>query len=110
MNICVDRIIRRMACSERKVNMYQLKDGFVYREIAGAHMVIPVGGNIANFNGIITLNETGAFLWQKLVGMIGPDQLVQALLDEYEVSRAQAETDVQDFLALLLEKQVLETV
>lgn len=85
----------------------KLKEGFVYRQIAGGHVVIPVGGNIADFNGVITLNETAAFLWQKLQGGTQADELVSSLLVEYEVGEEQAREDVSEFLALLKERKVL---
>ena len=69
-------------------------------------MVIPVGNNIADFNGIISLNETAAFLWVKLKEGTEPGILVSALLEEYDVEQAQAEKDVSEFLTLLREHKV----
>ena len=84
----------------------KLKDGLIYRKIAGEHVVIPVGNNIADFNGIISLNETAAFLWVKLKEGTEPGILVSALLEEYDVEQAQAEKDVSEFLTLLREHKV----
>ena len=44
-----------------------LKKGFMLRSIAGTHVVIPLGERVVDFNGILTLNETGAFLWELLL-------------------------------------------
>ena len=85
----------------------KLKDGLIHRQIAGQHVVIPVGGNIADFNGIITLNDTAGFLWGRLKAGAEPASLVDALLGEYEVGREEAERDVEEFLALLREHKVL---
>lgn len=85
----------------------KLKDGLIYRQIAGEHVVIPVGSNIADFNGIISLNETAAFLWRHLKDGAEPVHLVSALLEEYEVEQEQAEKDVGEFLTLLMEHKVL---
>lgn len=86
----------------------KLKDGFVYRQIAGGHVVIPIGNNIADFNGVITLNDTAAFLWQKLNEGAQPDALESALLNEYEVDREEAKKDVEEFLLLLREHKVFQ--
>jgi hypothetical protein len=49
-----------------------------------------VGGKVS-FNGMITLNDTGAFLWKKLEKGAEKEALAAALLDEYEVSPEKAE-------------------
>ena len=41
----------------------KIKDGFAKRNIAGSDIVVPIGENAKEFNGMITLNETGGFLW-----------------------------------------------
>ena len=41
----------------------QIKPGFAMRKIAGSNIVVPVGAASSDFNGMITLNDTGAFLW-----------------------------------------------
>ena len=45
--------------------MFKLKDGFILRKIAGENIVIPSGDEL-NLNMMITLNDTGAFLWKKI--------------------------------------------
>lgn len=79
-------------------DLLKLKQGLVYRQIAGKHIVIPTGDNIADFNGIINLNETAAFLWQKLRDGGSEDQLIAALQDEFEVDALQARQGVAAFL------------
>ena len=41
----------------------QIKPSFAMRKIAGSNIVVPVGAAASDFNGMITLNDTGAFLW-----------------------------------------------
>lgn len=43
----------------------RIKEGFMLREVAGSYAVIPVGKASADFNGMITLNGVGAFLWEQ---------------------------------------------
>ncbi len=79
----------------------KIKDGFVLREVGSNYLVIAVGKNAKDFNAMITLNEVGAFLFNKLTNEITFEGLVDALLGEYEVDRATAEKDVKAFIEKL---------
>ena len=81
-----------------EVDFMKLKDGFVLREVAGSYMVAPVGKRTAEIPGVIALTETGAVLWKLLEQGATEDELVSALLDEYEVSADQAAADVHSFI------------
>ena len=78
----------------------RIKEGYMLREAAGETVVVPFGEEALNFQGIISLNETGAFLWRQLEQGCAKKDLVQALLDEYEVDAETAEKDVNEFLKL----------
>ncbi len=86
----------------------KLKEGFLLKEIAGSWVVVPVGEQIVDFQMMITLNETGAFLWEKLKSEISKEELLDALLSEYDVEKAVAEADIDEFLKTLSEKELLE--
>lgn len=80
----------------------RIKDGFLLRQIAGQHVVLPTDSDL-DLNMMITLNETGAFLWEKLQSEIDEDALVAALLGEYDVDEATARTSVAAFVKKLNE-------
>ena len=86
----------------------KVKDSFVLRKIAGSNVVVPIGSETADFNGMMTLNETGAMLF----GMLGKDRsiedLTNAMLSEYDVSAAEAEADVKSFIETLEKAGMLE--
>lgn len=86
----------------------KVKDGFVLRAIAGSNIVVPVGAATAQFNGMITLNDSGAFLWRELEKGADVDSLTEALLREYDVDEATARTCTADFIAKLEEAGCLE--
>ena len=44
----------------------KIKSGFMLYEVAGSYVVVPAGDEPLDFNGMVTLNETGAFLWKQL--------------------------------------------
>jgi len=70
--------------------------------------VVATGKAVKEFNGYITLNETGRFLWDKLGKDTDENALVSALLEEYEVDGATAEKDVKAFLEVLRKNNILE--
>ena len=90
--------------------MYQTKPGFVHRKIADVDVLISIGGNVADFNGYITLNETCAFLWDLMAEPKSSEQLVQSLCSEYEVSYAEVLADVQELLTFLTERALVQEV
>lgn len=79
----------------------KIKEGYLLREVAGSYVVVPTGQAALDFSGVITLNETGAFLWKQLICDITEQALVVALLEEYDTTRARAEEDISAFLAKL---------
>lgn len=85
----------------------KLKKGFVLREVAGETVVVPVEAEL-NFNGMITLNETAKVLWNALVDETNKEELVKALLSEFNVDEATAQTDVEVFIQKLKGLDFLE--
>ena len=65
--------------------MMKIKDNFILKEIAGSYVVVPVRSRAVDFSGVIKLTESGAFLWRLLEKGADREELVAALLDEYEV-------------------------
>ncbi len=75
---------------------------FVLREIAGNYVIVPTGEAAYRFQGLITVNDTGAFLWEQLQsGEQTEEKLTEALFGEYEVDRESASKDVEEFLRIL---------
>lgn len=81
---------------------------FVLREIAGVYVIVPTGEAAFRFQGLITVNDTGAFLWNKLQeGEKTEADLTDALCNEYETDRTEAAGDVAEFLRTLREHNIL---
>ena len=85
----------------------RIKDGFLLRETAGKFIVLPLGGEL-NLGSLITLNETGAFLWRLLEDGASRGELLEALLEEYDVTNERAEKDLDALLAKMNDLGVLE--
>ena len=86
----------------------KIKENFILRKVADSYIVVPVGSMTLNFNGIINLNETGAFLFEKLQQGADREDLINALLEEYDVAPDRAENDVDIFIQKVRDADVLE--
>lgn len=76
-------------------------DNFLLRDVAGTLVVVPVGAAVTAFPGMITLNPTGAYIWELLETEQTVQSLVDALVARYEVDEEKARTDVEVFIAKL---------
>jgi hypothetical protein len=76
----------------------KIKDGFMLRQIVGTWIVVPIGERVVNFNGMITLSETGAFLWKQLEEGKNSEEMLTSLLNDYEVDEKTARGDIEKFL------------
>lgn len=85
----------------------KISENFVLRQVADTWVVLPVGQASVDFNGMLTLNESGAILWRALEQGGDRDGLADALLAEYEVDRATALADVDAFLKKLSDTGIL---
>lgn len=87
----------------------KIKSGFMLRSIAGCKVVVSVGKRTLDFNGIINLNDTAAFLWERLTNGATEDELVGAILEHYtDVDEATARESVSDFVNTLREAGCLD--
>lgn len=93
---------------QRKENDMKVGKEFVLREIVGDYVIIPTGKTVLSFNGLITVNEIGAFLWNLLQQDVTLEELVKSVLDEYEVDEETAREDIQEFLDTLESGGILE--
>lgn len=76
----------------------KIKEGFILRNVAGSNVVVPVGQATVDFNGMMRLNDTGAFLFDKLTKGTTEEQLIRDLMDEYSIDKELATKDVKDFI------------
>ena len=86
----------------------KIKNNFVLREVADTWVVLPLSDRTLDFSGMLTLNETGALLWQTLQQDCDLDRIVHVLTAEYAVSADQARIDAVEFLEKLISVGCLE--
>lgn len=81
--------------------------GFILRNVVDEYILMPTGDNIGKFNGTVLLNEVSALVWEKLQNPISREDLLKAILDEFEVEKAVAAADLDALLAKLKEYGVI---
>lgn len=86
----------------------KLKGEFVLREVAGEIIVIPVGKTALNFNGMICINGVSAEIWKGLQEEKTKEEILENILQEFDVSREEARADLDVFLHQLREDNMLE--
>ena len=86
----------------------KIKPGYMLREVAGCNVVVAIGVETMDFGGMINLNDTGAFLWKLLENGATEDELLEKMLDEYEVSRDDAKQGISSFINKMREADLLD--
>jgi hypothetical protein len=81
---------------------------YIMREIAGETILIPSGAAAQKFNGLITVNELGAFIWNALGENITIDALIDRITEVYDVDAETARADAVAFLEELRRVGALE--
>lgn len=80
------------------------------QRVADMFVVVPVGTAAVSFNALLSFNESGALLWDRLDENVTRDELVGAIVNEYEVDSLTAGRDVDIFLDRLNKVGLLENL
>ncbi len=86
----------------------KIKNGFILRKVPGMNLVMPTGENVKEFNGSLMLNDTGAFIFERLQKGSTQEEIADALTQEYDVSLDTVSADVQKTIDSLIEAGVAE--
>ena len=90
------------------MDKYYIKDGYKLRCIANNYIVVAVGKASKEFNGMINLNASGAFLWKSLEKLHTKEELLQAIQNEYDVESDVAKKDIDLFIATLEKNGIIQ--
>lgn len=80
----------------------KLNPEYVLRNVAGEQVIVPIGSASQKFNGLISLNATAAFLWECCGKGLSRQEMIEKMLEKFEVDEAEAVLDVNGFLDMLL--------
>ncbi|MBQ7812566.1 MAG: PqqD family protein [Bacteroidales bacterium] len=87
----------------------KIRKGFVLREMCGENIVTAEGMENINFNKLISLNSTAAFLWRNLEGKEFTEaEMAQLLVDEYGIDMELALTDSRNLCKVWTEAGITE--
>ncbi len=86
---------------------FKIKSGYVLREIEGEFLAIPFAPEL-NSSNIIILNPVSGLLWENLQTRCTLSQLVKAVTENFAIDEATAQSDIEEFLQLLKENDMLE--
>lgn len=86
---------------ESKASLVRNPD-FVFRKVVEETILVPVHMNVAEMDYIYTLNDIGAFIWEKLDEPRSVTELQECLLEEYDVEPEALNADLQTFIEEML--------
>jgi hypothetical protein len=88
----------------------KIKKGFMVRKIVDLWIVVPLGERVVDFNGILTLSDSAARLWNRLeAGSATRDELLAELTDTYDVDAETAAADLDAFFESLTVAGLIES-
>ena len=79
-------------------SIYKRSENIVSRDIAGETILVPIRGKLADMQNIFTLNGVGVYIWDHLDGKRSLTEILDLLLDHFEVSKLEAEQDILEFI------------
>lgn len=80
---------------------------FVLRTIAGESILVPTGKTTLAFNGMITLSETAAFIWENLENAESAEALATMMTSEFSVDKETVLADIQEFTDQLIQAKMV---
>ncbi|WPD24690.1 MAG: PqqD family protein [Candidatus Electrothrix scaldis] len=83
------------------------KSDFILQNIAGEKLLVPIGSQVMDMNGLVTLNETAACVWELLAEERTLDDLTAAVAEEFDVDSQRARADVQTFIDEITRMELL---
>ena len=83
------------------------KDSFLMQNVAGEYLLVPLGSQVLDMNGILTLNPVAACLWELLAQDSSVDELAAAVSERFDVESDRALADVQTFLDEMVRRGLL---
>lgn len=86
----------------------KIKSDYMLRKIATEYIVVPTGQSSVNFNGIMSLNDSGALLFEALQQDTTKDSLLSLVIETYDVTMQQAKKDLECFLTTIQKNGLLE--
>ena len=86
----------------------QIKKKLLKRQIAGDAFLVPLGKDVYDSNGLFLLTELGEYIWDRLEKANSQEDILSAILEEYDVEESVARKDLEDFFEKLKEFGIID--
>lgn len=87
----------------------KIKEGFVLRQMCGENIVAGEGLQHINFNKLLSLNESAAYLWKEVVGKeFTQEEMAELLIARYGIDKQLAMTDSGNLIQAWIDAGVAE--
>ena len=87
----------------------KIKSGFVLEKIGNGYLAVAVGERAKDFSGLVRMNETGSFLWNKMAEAdVTREELLAAITAEYDIDEQTALADIDKFVQKLSENGIID--
>jgi methyltransferase-like protein len=86
----------------------KIKEDLMLRNIAGEWILVPMGERLLEFNGLIKVNKSGSFILNLIENEKTKKEIIEAVLEQYEVDEETAIREVDTFLQTLVDAHILE--
>ncbi len=86
----------------------KIKDGYILKKVAGENIVIATGEVRLSFNGIITFNEVGAEVFNRLDGTRTLEQITDEIASMYNAPREVIEADIKKLTEKMKKQGLIE--
>ena len=97
-------------CVVLKEVLVKLKDGLILRKVAGQFVVVPTGKRVREIPNTVYISSSAAYLWDYMKEhTFTKEKLADLILQEYTgVTRDVVEKDIEEFLGILKNNNILE--
>jgi hypothetical protein len=92
------------------MKVFQRTQNIVSRRVAGELFLVPVAGNLADMQRIFTLTKVAEFIWDRLDGQRSSGDILNDVVEHFDVDEKQAESDIQALLTELLAEGLVQEV
>jgi hypothetical protein len=94
-----------------KLKAIKIKEGYSVKELGGEFCIVfESDSNEGAVDGLPSINEAGIFLWDRIMKGFGPDELVVALTEKNQTDSEDAQVDVEEFLAKLINGNIVDII
>lgn len=94
-----------------KIKDIKIKEGYSVKELGGEFCIVfESDSNEGAVNGLPSINENGIFLWDRIMKGAGPAALITALAEKNQVDIDDAQVDVEEFLAKLINGNIVDII